>query len=198
MKLSHYMKQENQKVVGALIEIQRLLESDALNNAESNPYLMEVAQAMETEQRGLHQEMVGLIPKVEEVEQQMPTSTGEATEFAMEASKNMEQSAQFLSEGESLAGESLQFQSSARIQDTIEALKQAAAQMQQMQQQTDQMAGGGEGDSENMSDEVELPPIEPRVSPEEYRKMLLQGMQAGVPEEYETLKKKYYEELVAQ
>ena len=27
---------------------------------------------------------------------------------------------------------------------TIEALKQAAAQMQQMQQQTDQMAGGGE------------------------------------------------------
>lgn len=192
------MKQENQKVVGALIEIQRLLESDALNNAESNPYLMEVAQAMETEQRGLHQEMVGLIPKVEEVEQQMPTSTGEATEFAMEASKNMEQSAQFLSEGESLAGESLQFQSSARIQDTIEALKQAAAQMQQMQQQTDQMAGGGEGDSENMSDEVELPPIEPRVSPEEYRKMLLQGMQAGVPEEYETLKKKYYEELVAQ
>ena len=68
----------------------------------------------------------------------------------------------------------------------------------QMQQQTDQMAGGGEGDSESMSSEVELPPIEPRVSPEEYRKMLLQGMQGGVPEEYETLKKKYYEELVAQ
>ena len=128
----------------------------------------------------------------------MPTATGEATEFAMEAGKNMDQAAYFLSEGENMAGESLQFQSSARIQDTIEALQQAAAQMQQMQQQMDQMAGGGEGDGDSLSSEVELPPIEPRVSPEEYRKMLLQGMQGGVPEEYETLKKKYYEELVAQ
>ncbi len=192
------MRRENQKVVEALVELQRLLDSDVLNNAESNPYLMEVAQSMEPDQRALYQEIMALVPKVEEVEQQMPTATGEATEFAMEAGKNMDQAAQFLSEGENMPGESLQFQSSARIQDTIEALKQAAAQMQQMQQQTDQMAGGGEGDSDNMSSEVELPPIEPRVSPEEYRKMLLQGMQGGVPEEYENLKKKYYEELVAQ
>ena len=147
-------------------------------------------------QHGLHQEMMGLIPKVEEVEQQMPTATGEATEFAM--GQEYGPSGSVLSEGENMAGESLQFQSSARIRDTIEALKQAAALMQQMQQQTDQMAGGGEGDSEIMSSEVELPPIEPQLSPEEYRKMLLQGMQGGVPEEYETLKKKYYEELVAQ
>ena len=192
------MKKDNQKVVDALVELQRLLESDSLNNAESNPYLMEAAQAMEADQRALYQEMMGLIPKVEEVEQQMPTATGEATEFAMEAGKNMDQAAQFLSEGDNMAGESLQFQSSARIQDTIDALKQAAAQMQQMQQQTEQMAGGGEGDADSMSSDFELPPIEPRVSPEEYRKMLLQGMQGGVPEEYETLKKKYYEELVAQ
>ena len=192
------MKRDNQKVVEALIELQSLLGSDVLNNAQSNPYLMEAAQAMAADQRLLHQEMMGLIPKVEEVEQQMPTATGEATEFAMEAGRNMDQAAYFLSEGENMAGESLQFQSSARIQDTIEALQQAAAQMQQMQQQMDQMAGGGEGDGDSMSSEVELPPIEPRVSPEEYRKMLLQGMQGGVPEEYETLKKKYYEELVAQ
>jgi len=192
------MKKDNQAVADALIELQRLLESNALSNAQSNPYLMEAAQSMEPAQRLLHEEMVGLIPKVQEVEQQIPTANGDATEFAMEAGRSMEQAADFLGSGDNLAGESLQFQSSARIQDTIEALKQAASQMQQMQEQTDQMAGGGEGDTESMSSEVELPPIEPRVSPEEYRKMLLQGMQGGVPEEYETLKKKYYEELVAQ
>ena len=47
------MKRDNQKVVEALIELQRLLDSDVLNNAESNPYLMEVAQAMEGDQRSL-------------------------------------------------------------------------------------------------------------------------------------------------
>ena len=192
------MKQDNQIVAQALVELQKLLGSSALSNAESNPYLMEAAQAMEEEQRILQQEMMGLIPKVQELEQQIPTANGDATEFAMEAGRSMEQAADFLGAGDNMAGESLQFQSSARIQDTIDALKQAAAQMQQMQEQTDQMAGGGEGDTESMSSEVELPPIEPRVSPEEYRKMLLQGMQGGVPEEYETLKKKYYEELVAQ
>ena len=31
------MKRDNQKVVEALIELQRLLESDVINNAESNP-----------------------------------------------------------------------------------------------------------------------------------------------------------------
>ena len=185
-------------VIAALVAIQKLLDSDVLDNAQSNPYLMDLAQKMAPEQSQLQQEMTGLLPKVQELEQQMPTATGEATEFAMQASKSMDEAYRFLESGDGVAGESLQFQSSARIQDTIEALKQAASQMQQMQQQTDQMAGGGEGDSESMSSQVELPPIEPRVSPEEYRKMLLEGMQGGVPEEYESLKKKYYEELVAQ
>ena len=186
------------QVTSALVKIQQLLNSDVLANAQSNPYLMEQAQKMESTQAQLQQEMQSLIPKVQEVEQQMPTATGKATDFAMQASKSMEDARGFLGEGDHMGGESLQFQSSARIQDTIEALKQASSQMQQMQQQMEQMAGGGEQDGEMMSSDVEIPRSEPRVSPEEYRKMLLQGMQGGVPEEYETLKKKYYEELVAQ
>ncbi len=192
------MQQEYSTVVAALVRIQELLESDALSNAQSNPHLMEAAQGLAPRQEQLQQAMMGLLPKVQEMEQQMPTATGEATEFAMQAGKSMEDAKQFLENGSAMAGESLQFQSSARIQDTIEALKQAAAQMQQMQQQTEQMAGGGEGDSEMMASDVEIPPTKPRISPEEYRKMLLDGMQGGVPQEYETLKKKYYEELVAQ
>ena len=39
---------------------------------------------------------------------------------------------------------------------------------------------------------------EEHMSPEEYRKALLEGMKGDVPEEYQTLKKRYYEELVQQ
>ena len=74
-----------------------------------------------------------------------------------------------------MAGESLQFQSSARIQDTIDALKQAAAQMQQMQQQMEQMAGGGEGDADSMSSDFELPPMEPKVSPKSIERCCYKG-----------------------
>jgi hypothetical protein len=45
---------------------------------------------------------------------------------------------------------------------------------------------------------VEIPGREEFRTPEEYRRALLQGMEGDVPEEYRALKKRYYEELVAQ
>ena len=36
------------------------------------------------------------------------------------------------------------------------------------------------------------------MSPEEYRRLLLEGMSGAVPEEFQRLKKRYYEELVQQ
>ena len=74
-------------------------------------------------------------------------------------------------------------------------------QMQQMQQQVSEMSSGQpqDGDeSDSQSNSVDIPPPEARVSPEEYRKLLLEGMQGAVPEEFQSLKKRYYEELVAQ
>ena len=61
-------------------------------------------------------------------------------------------------------------------------------------------AQGGEGDQENnMSfDSFQLPPPEEFQSPEEYRRALIEGMQADVPDEFRSLKKRYYEELVQQ
>ena len=60
------------------------------------------------------------------------------------------------------------------------------------------MTGESTGESSDSMSSVELNPLEKEVSPEEYRKMLLEGMQGDVPDEYQALKKKYYEELVAQ
>jgi hypothetical protein len=45
---------------------------------------------------------------------------------------------------------------------------------------------------------VELPAPELFQTPEAYRRALLEGMSGEVPEEFEALKKRYYEELVRQ
>ncbi len=45
---------------------------------------------------------------------------------------------------------------------------------------------------------VEIPAPEEFRTPEDYRRALLRGMEGEVPDEYETLKRRYYEELVRQ
>jgi hypothetical protein len=59
--------------------------------------------------------------------------------------------------------------------------------------------GEGEGEgTEGKSTRFELPEPEEFRTPEEYRRALLEGMSGDVPEEYEALKRRYYEELVHQ
>ena len=68
----------------------------------------------------------------------------------------------------------------------------------------DKEGGKGPGDESEKSGEdgnsqpFELPEPEEFRTPEEYRKALLEGMSGDVPEEYEALKRRYYEELVHQ
>ena len=45
---------------------------------------------------------------------------------------------------------------------------------------------------------MELPEPERDVDIARYREQLMQGMEGEVPEEYEALKRRYYEELVRQ
>jgi hypothetical protein len=49
-----------------------------------------------------------------------------------------------------------------------------------------------------LSQDMALPAPEAFRTPEEYRRALLQGMEGEVPEEYKTLNRRYYEELVRQ
>ena len=87
-----------------------------------------------------------------------------------------------------------------------EALEQAMQQMQQMQQQMQQMsgqqdgsgAGSGEEQDGDSTSSIEIPLPEEFIAPEEYRRLLLQGMTGDVPEEYRAMKQRYYEELVTQ
>ena len=92
---------------------------------ESNPEMLQFATNQASSEAELEQTLRDLLPKITEVEQQMPTATGEATEFAEQGVKAMQDATEVLKEGNDMAGESLEYQASARVQDTIEALKQA-------------------------------------------------------------------------
>ena len=54
------------------------------------------------------------------------------------------------------------------------------------------------GDGGIPAELMELPDPEDFQTPEEYRRALLEGMRGDVPDEFEALKKRYFEELVRQ
>ena len=183
------------------VEMHELLSRSEMQESSNNAYMSELAKQQNAKQQNLRTQMQQAIQEVIKLEQQMPTADGSASQFAKEAVEDMQEAGESLQEGDSLRGEGFEIQSALRIRDTIDALQQQMQQMQQMQQQMQQMSGessgSDDGDSEDISS-VDIPPIERRLTPEEYRKQLLEGMQGDVPQEFEILKKRYYEELVAQ
>ena len=87
-----------------------------------------------------------------------------------------------------------------------DALREEQAAREQLQDETQRMRQGDSdqgkqpksGDSSSSSQSADLPAPEEFRTPEEYREALLQGMEADVPDEFQALKKRYYEELVHQ
>ena len=64
----------------------------------------------------------------------------------------------------------------------------------------DQSADDGAGNRSQAAQnhQIEIPAPESFQTPEAYRRALLEGMEAEVPDEYRALKQRYYEELVRQ
>ena len=90
------------------------------------------------------------------------------------------------------------------VRETKEHLQQAMQDQQQMQQAMRQMQGEKSGaDGEDMTNQApqnqpEIPSPELFKTPEAYREALLEGMAGDVPEEFRTLKDRFYEDLVRQ
>jgi hypothetical protein len=113
--------------------------------------------------------------------------------------------------GEPMPAEGGQRAAEDAFREAQDALDEASRNLRQMQQAS-QGQGKGEreegkedgegdkpGDGEDMlSQDMALPAPEAFRTPEEYRRALLQGMEGEVPEEYKTLNRRYYEELVRQ
>jgi hypothetical protein len=183
-------------------KLQELLESQFSESEE----MQELAQQLAEQQQQLNARQQQMQQQVQELEQQMPTADGQASESMQQAGEAMERAKQRLQEGQSMPGEGHQRDAAGRLRNTRDALQQEMQQMQQMQQRMQQMQGeqgeqqdGERQDGDDMArDMFEIPAPEEFQTPEEYRRALLEGMEAAVPEEYQALKKRYYEELVRQ
>ncbi|MFT5680808.1 MAG: hypothetical protein ACI8RZ_001714 [Myxococcota bacterium] len=198
----------NDKTAGSIAnlkEILKLLEQLQEGQQTESEEMQELAQQQQQQQGELSERQQQLQQQVGQMEQAMPTSDGTASESMKRAGEAMERAGENLEGGRSMPGEGHQRDAAGRLQSTRESLQQQMQEYQQMQQRQQQMQGNEGQGNENERDgesystqEIQIPSPEEFQTPEEYRRALLEGMEADVPEEYEALKKRYYEELVRQ
>ena len=175
------------------------------NQTQESPELRQLAQEMSSRQDALQQKQDSLEQKTEKVEQGMPTADGSASKFLKEATGSMGDAQELLRMGRSISGEGLQRDAAQKIQKTIDRLQQQQQEMQKMKQQSQRMSGKGkpgeeEGGKKGEGEETASNSLdlEEGMTSEEYRRRFLEGMSGTVPEEFQLLKKRYYEELVQQ
>ena len=169
------------------------------------------ARELSDEQRELEQDLEQAQQAAEQLVRDFPVHPRGMEEALEGADERMNNAGDSLKRGQPLQAEGSQGVAAQRVREAKEALERA---MRQAQQQARQLESGGSGggseggkgsgqegeDEQNtMSfDTFQLPPPEEFQSPEEYRRALIEGMEADVPDEFRSLKKRYYEELVQQ
>lgn len=187
-------------------EMEELLRKLAERQAQDGPAVRQKAQELADRQRALEERQQQLSGEVQRVERAMPAADGSAGEAMDRAGEAMRRAEGALRQGQGTQGEGHQLDAASQLRQARERLAQQMQQHQQMQQQ---MRNGGKGegggdrsedgqDSMSQQQAVELPAPELFQTPEAYRRALLEGMSGEVPEEFEALKKRYYEELVRQ
>ncbi|MEC8425581.1 MAG: hypothetical protein VX000_17465, partial [Myxococcota bacterium] len=200
----------------AFDKMRPLLEQLARSAQTEPAAVQQAAQEMADRQAELEQRAETLQRDVRRVEQAMPSADGRSSQAMQEAGDAMERAGDALEAGRGMQGQGHQLDAASRVREAREQLDRQMRNHQQMQQSVQRMQGrdgpsgegqgGGEGDGsqrkpgEGDGEErgVELPLAEEFQTPEAYRRALLEGMESDVPDEYEALKRRYYEELVRQ
>ena len=162
-------------------------------------------------QENLEQDLEQASQAAEQLVREFPVHPRGMEEALEGATERMGNAGDSLKRGEPLQAEGSQGVAAQRVREAKEALERAMRQAQQQSQQlqSGNSGGGGQsGDKDGSShgedgnamnfETFQLPPPEEFQSPEAYRKALIEGMQADVPDEFRSLKKRYYEELVQQ
>lgn len=191
-----------------LEEMRRLLESLTRQNVSMSPEMQKAARELALKQQDLKQRQQQLSQEVVAAERALPTGDGSAQRAMEQAGQGMDQAQRALQQGDGLGGEGHQRYAADQLGAARRILERQQSEAQQMQQAMRAMRGKGEkgqgqqanGDKgEQMGNrQVEIPAPEAFQTPEEYRRALLEGMEAEVPDEYQALKQRYYEELVRQ
>lgn len=174
----------------------------------STPQLAAQTRGMAGTQSTLREDVSAQLPFARELAGELPMGAPGLVEGLEGAEREMDRARAALERARAVEAEGAEEAAADRIAQALEALSRSAAAMQAMEDAME--GGGGRGDQEGGAGgqegeerappdgRIELPDPEEFRTPEEYRKALLEGMQGEVPEEYEALKRRYYEELVRQ
>ncbi|MEZ4322460.1 MAG: DUF4175 family protein [Myxococcota bacterium] len=195
---------ELESMYAHLDAIQKLL--DQLEQQPPNAAMAEQGQQLEQRQQEIQQQLQEAQKSAQELTQQFPVRPKGLEEGLDEADQRMGEARQDLQDGRPMPAEGSQGAAADRIQEARQALEQAMEQARQQQQQMEPSSGsrsGGEDSDEsgrenNKPQNIEIPRAEEFQTPEAYRKALLEGMEGEVPEEFQAMKKRYFEELVRQ
>jgi hypothetical protein len=199
-------KHAGREVSRSLEKIRAVLEEMLSSPAQSNPALEQAARSLSRRQSALRERNGALEEEVQKVEQALPTGNGDAQQAIGGAGEAMDRANEALGQGDAMAGEGNQRDAARQIGNAKDNLQREMAEFQQMQRMQRRMSGeqggeGGEGGDDQPSASMhqpEIPAPEAFRTPEEYRRSVLEGMAADVPEEFEALKKRFYEDLVRQ
>jgi hypothetical protein len=181
---------------------------------QASPEAAAAAAARAEAQRALSERLGEDAKKAQALARDFPVRPTGLEPALEEAGDRMTAAGDDLRRGRPMPAEGSQAVAAERVQAAREALEQA---MQSAAQQRREMEGGEGGTSgeegepsESESDAgeegraardrkaFELPSREEFLTPEAYRRALLEGMEGDVPEAYRALKRRYYEELVSQ
>lgn len=179
-----------------------------------SPELQKVLEDISAEQASVAERAAKAERAARTVAEQLPMDAPGLVEGAEQGTRESAAATISLRDGDAVRAEGAERSAQDGFGEALEALKQAMQTMQQMQQAAagrkgepqgggrgdeEQHAGGAEGeDGQTPPEDVLLPAPEAFKTPEAYRKALLEGMRAEVPEEYRALNRRYYEELVRQ
>ena len=188
-------------------QVRILLDAMELATVTRDPVLSGKLQKLLPEQETLSADAQAVQPRAAKIAKELPMGAPGLEENLDAAVREMGGAERALAGGRSFSAEGAEEAAADRIELAIRSLEQAAAAQSQMQREMgsgqpsdskDSDGEGGEDWNKDYDPQMELPEPERDVDIARYREQLMQGMEGEVPEEYEALKRRYYEELVRQ
>lgn len=188
--------------------IRKLLEGMAERQSTASPQLQQELQALAGRQQQVQERAESAAEQAGRLADGLPMRAPGLEEGARQGAEQAGRATESMQEGDAMGAEGGQRAAEEGFRRAQEALRQAQQDLQSMQQSG---GGGGrrdgadEGEGEGGTHgegreggDIALPAPEEFRTPEEYRRALLEGMSGEVPEEYRSLNRRYYEELVRQ
>ncbi|MBN1337283.1 MAG: hypothetical protein JXB39_15095 [Deltaproteobacteria bacterium] len=187
------------------VAVRRMLEDLVRSLARPSAPLCEAAREAATRQETVEERVVGATREAGDLARSLPMGAPGLVEGLEGASEAVHRSVTSLGDGQAMAGEGAARSAADALAEAGRALERAiedARDLSRFSARREAQASSGSrrgaGASPDVHGRMEIPAPEAFRTPEAYRRALLRGMEGKVPDEYETLKRRYYEELVRQ